>query len=505
MEKRLNTKNHSHRLNFSPVRLDSYIAGKDQKGQDDLVSKYNVVGRTAMDKAQTESGGSVRGRGGQCISIERPSRLGRLALSVTGLRGRYHAADVMAVPMKEFSRAEYPEDPANHSEHHGKYSGRRLVLKRNDETHFDFIFEPKYRHIAKVMFRDIDVSLMTPSLPVWTRDDRGLRRLALTDRQWNRQQVSFEPDSPHIEVSGGDGFERENIYSAELAKNCLNAGLWEVLLFNQEQGKKALYYQGWFRFPLGHYRRIFEHQTCLSYPQHFLYLEHWVNPEGTPVSLDRLREVRRERDVPTAVDPSEAILAVGEQFRKRRTLLANNIRVWNDLYEGNNVRFAAFTKPGRYDVRKPWKNKLWRFRRFERGILREVTCPETTHPLQELELVFSNSAGSEKSRFFVSGFDISALPAVPGEDYFKGLYMPMGIGIPPFFQSYEDLQNHPPDKSPFFSVLLDSEGRWLDHHHIAVDGSIMHRDALDPNLLHVYLLSYERHTLTGHFVISIRD
>jgi hypothetical protein len=105
----------------------------------------------------------------------------------------------------------------------------------------------------------------------------------------------------------------------------------------------------------------------------------------------------------------------------------------------------------------------------------------------------------------VSGFDISALPAVPVEQYLMRLYMPMGIGVPPFFQSYEDLQKHPPDKSPFFSVLLDSEGRWLDHHHIAVDGSIMHRDALNRDLLHVYLLSYERHTLIGHFVISLRE
>jgi hypothetical protein len=30
----------------------------------------------------------------------------------------------------------------------------------------------------------------------------------------------------------------------------------------------------------------------------------------------------------------------------------------------------------------------------------------------------------------------------------------------------------------------------------------MHRDENDPNKLHVYLLSYERHSLVGHFVIS---
>jgi hypothetical protein len=213
--------------------------------------------------------------------------------------------------------------------------------------------------------------------------------------------------------------------------------------------------------------------------------------------------VRKEREVSISVDPDESVIAIGEQFRKRRTLLTKNIRVWKDFYVGRNVRFAAFTKPGRYDVRKPWKNKLWRFRRFERGIFRDVTCHGTSHPLQELELLFSSGPAGERSRFFVSGFDLQAVPALPVEQYFRGLYMPMGIGLPPFFQSYEELQKNPPDKSPFFSLLLDSDDRWLDHHHIAIDGSIMHHDAFDSSQLHVYLLSYERHTLIGHFLISI--
>lgn len=138
-----------------------------------------------------------------------------------------------------YTNAEYPEDPADRSLHFGQYDGRRLTLVKKDATHFDFVFESDNPHVAKVVFRDVDVSLiMTPSLPEWTKADDGLRRIALTDRQWNRQQVSFGgPGSPHVEVSGGDGWEKDNLYSAELAKNCLNAGLWEVLLFVKEGGE----------------------------------------------------------------------------------------------------------------------------------------------------------------------------------------------------------------------------------------------------------------------------
>jgi hypothetical protein len=52
-------------------------------------------------------------------------------------------------------------------------------------------------------------------------------------------------------------------------------------------------------------------------------------------------------------------------------------------------------------------------------------------------------------------------------------------------------------------VLLDSQDRWINHHEVAIDGPVLHRDKLNPDLLHLYLLSYERHTLIGHYVISL--
>ena len=33
----------------------------------------------------------------------------------------------------------------------------------------------------------------------------------------------------------------------------------------------------------------------------------------------------------------------------------------------------------------------------------------------------------------------------------------------------------------------------------------MHRDEYDPNLVHLYLLSYERHSLVAHFVIPLSE
>ena len=434
------------------------------------------------------------------------------AVVVVGLSGlgartyfRYNTSDVMDVAMTEYTNAEYPEDPAGRSVDLGKYSGRKLQLVKKDETHFDFIFTSDHPHVAKVAFKNIDVSLMTPSLPEWAKGDDGLRRVALTDRQWNRQQVSLGgPDSPQVEITGGDGYEVKELYSAELAKNCLNAGLWEVLLFKKENGQKAMYYQGWFAFPLGHYKTVFERNTGLEYWRHWYYLEHWFDPAGTVMALDKLREVTAEREVPARFDAAERVIAGGEQVRKRRTTVAENVVTWGNFSDGHKVRFASFIPPGRYDNGTPWKNEYRRMREFDKAILRDIKSPGSEKPLKELELVFSSPNRPGVCRFLVSGFDPDVLPQLPIDNYREGLYMPMGIGTPPFYQGYDALQKNPPHQSPYVSLLLDADNKWIDHHSFAIDGPVLHRDEKDASKLHVYLLSYERHTLIAHIEVTVK-
>ena len=419
----------------------------------------------------------------------------------TWLHCRYAVSREMQIPIKEFSTAEYPEDPADRSIHFGEYNGRTLQLVQKDETHFDFIFLPQHNQAATVVFRDMDVGLMTPSEPQWTKSDKDLERIALTDRQWNRQQVSLRRESPHIDVTGGNGFEVENLCEAKLAKNCLNAGLWEVMLTVSEHGGKACYYHGWFTFPLGHYKLLFEHNTGLSYWKHWYKLEHWSDPVGTPVRLNGLREVTREREVAARFATDEPVIFAGEQVRKRRTVDAENILAWRDFFDGRKVQFATFTPPGRYDVHRPWHNEFGRLSCFVGAVIRDIRSPARPESLQELELIFQNRETHELSRFIVSGFDMASLPQLSPDRYPEGLYMPMGIGVPPFFQSYDALVQNPPHQSPYFCVLLDPSDRWINHHEVAIDGPVIHRDVNDPTILHVYLLSYERHSLVGHFVV----
>jgi len=77
----------------------------------------------------------------------------------------------------------------------------------------------------------------------------------------------------------------------------------------------------------------------------------------------------------------------------------------------------------------------------------------------------------------------------------------MGIGNPSFFETYDEVLRHPPLRRTFYGFHLDAQNRWVDHHAVGVDGPLMHLDAEDPSMIHLYLLSYERHALLNHVVI----
>jgi len=50
---------------------------------------------------------------------------------------------------------------------------------------------------------------------------------------------------------------------------------------------------------------------------------------------------------------------------------------------------------------------------------------------------------------------------------------------------------------------LDDEGKWLDSHEIGIDGPLLHLSE-DGETLHVWLLSFERHALVGHYSLPYK-
>jgi len=79
----------------------------------------------------------------------------------------------------------------------------------------------------------------------------------------------------------------------------------------------------------------------------------------------------------------------------------------------------------------------------------------------------------------------------------------MGIGNHSFYESYSEHLSYKTKESPYYAILTDDDDHWLDSHKIGIDGPVLHFTDEDRTTLHVWLLSFERHALVGHYEIRI--
>jgi hypothetical protein len=415
---------------------------------------------------------------------------------------RYDDAPDQTVPLQAFSNAEYPEDPEPRSLVFGNYPHQHVRIQQIADTRFRFLLQPASPHAAVIELTEVDLAHLVAAVPPWVKADANLSKLGLIDREWNRQQISFRRDSPSLRVlSGGDGFEEDSVSRVDLATNCLNAGLWELMLFTVEDGEERVYEHTWFTFPLGLYKQLFEHVNGLSYWDYWWSLEHWHDPSGTPVHLDHLRTIVREEPIQVRVALDEQPMARGEQRFKRKNILAPPIHSYRDWYT-QPIRFSSFIPPGRYSLAHPRETQLHYLAEFTGAMLRQVRLSQGEQLRAEIELTFQDNQTGEPTRLIFGGLDLRSLPVLPPTQYERGWQVPLGIGNPSFFEAYEEVLAHPPRQRTFYGFHLDAQNRWIDHHAVGVDGPLLHRDAENPSLIHLYLLSYERHALLNHFVIT---
>ena len=374
--------------------------------------------------------------------------------------------------------------------------------------------------VAQLVLRDIDLTLLMPEVPVHAQRNEALTRWFLTEREFNRQRVIFEPGSPHIDL-GKDlpaelaGYDPEDL-SIALTNNCLGAGYWELAVsVAGEDGSSEKIYQGYFTFPRGVYAEIVAWLNSSAYWQQARTMEAWPGfrfLSGLPFSLETLRQVKAETAVPVTDLKAEEIIATDEQVKKQNLIVyadgtnGEDMRTWEDLRQAD-LKFQSFVPPGIYDASRLWKSDFSQLATVVGATGRQIT---STLPLEsldqsallEVEIDFESEAGALR-KLVISGIDWDQVPKLESADYSEGIYMPLGFGTP-FTQSYDDLVANPPAFSPFFGVLLDEADQVIDYRKdIGINGLVMHRDLADENLLHVYPMSYERITLIGHYVVNL--
>jgi len=360
---------------------------------------------------------------------------------------------------------------------------------------------------ATVNLKNIDLGLFIPTVPKTIQGDKNLKKWFLSEREFNRQRVVFAAGSPQIEVAAGQGLAAQNV-SVQLTNNCLGAGYWELAVYTKQNGQEEALYKGFFTFPRGSYRQLVETANNTSYWQHARSMEGWLGfkfNQGLPFNLNATRSVQSEYQVDAKYPKDETILTLGEQEKKAKLVVYNDtnqpLQTWDDIKQ-SNVQFQSFLAPGSYAESSLWNTNYREIANFSGAVVRDISSKlSSDRSLQEIELSFENDDG-ETRRLIISGLDLQDVPQLKVEDYSDGLYMPIGFGTT-FTQDYEDLQKNPPSESAFFSVVLDENDRVLDYRHdIGINGIVLHRDIANPDLVHIYPLSYERIMLVGHYIID---
>jgi hypothetical protein len=291
----------------------------------------------------------------------------------------------------------------------------------------------------------------------------------------------------------------------DLARNCLNAPLWEVIAYRGEGGGDKPFYHGWLDFPEPLYAAMFEAQNGVPYDRYDGPLETWKDPEKKQVDLSQLRSVERSAELEWKSLNDELYPLVGARKTKYENIVHPEEPESIEAMLADDTTFATFDQPGFYNTGNPRETKLGRLRNVTGVTLRETKVPALEATRYELTIAFEDEDGERVTELVVGGLDLTSLPRLAGDRTDKAWKMPMGVANHSFYESYAEAKKTPVQENPYYGLLLDGEGRFLDSHHVGIDGPLAHWDEVRERVLHVYILSFERHAFVGHFELTLPE
>lgn len=390
---------------------------------------------------------------------------------------------------------QYPDDPdiGFRSKHYVNdfLSGGEITV-HNDVFTLSF-----YVHNQDtIQIHPIDFSEFIPTIPDSLKDDEYLSYLACINQEWNRNQVEFGKDLFSSTV--------ENIVRVDVARNCLNAGLWEIIVYTEENKEVLPIAHGWFSFPESLYAALFHKKNNIAYSTYEQSLEDWVTVESKKVDISQLRTVVAPLSI-NYRDESLSMYPLGGARKKKfkEIIYPQQFSYMKDL-QNDSTMFATFSKPGYYNKKDPRKTELGRFFTLKDANLKQIKSNINGDILHEVQLTFNDRLEKRTTVLTIGGLNLNDFPVLSISEANNGWKNSMGFSNHSF---YEDYQTHRSIKSrfnPYYAFLSDSNGMWLDSHHIGMDGSIFHFSDKERKNLHIWLLSFERHALVGHYVVHIQ-
>lgn len=333
---------------------------------------------------------------------------------------------------------------------------------------------------------EIDLRPFIPRVPLLAKGEPSLTRIALIQRELNRNQTRYPaPGRP------------ETVF---VANNCLKGGLWEIGLDHKDAQGASTYYHGWFTFPKTEYARLFETLNGIPYSAD---LEGYPKLDGLSVPLAKMRTV--VRDVPlTAIDShlGEPVDQFSEQARKAKLVIAPEARTYGDWSAPDRQPLvtAKFTEPGLYDSKDPVRFDLAWLAHPAEAHWRWVQSLQFKDGFTEIELRYQNGY-----RLLLAEARLADLPArgTKPTDEADLLHLTFGIETPEIYANADERASELATERPAYLFLLDAKGDLVDNHHAGVDRVYLWREAGQPDRLHLYLVSYERIALVSHLSVAL--
>jgi len=399
-----------------------------------------------------------------------------------------------SIKIEEKNDIEYPDNPEigyrSDKYQNDLFQESRFLKKAG--LLFDFVVHLKGG--TSLTIDNIDFSEWIPTIPTHIKGNEYLSYLSVVNQEWNRNQVSF--DHNQFTTTNHD------ITRVDIARNCLNTGLWEIILYRKENRRELPVGHGWFNFPQEEYERLFQIKNNIPFDHYRQYLTHWVDPENQVLDKSKLRKIVKKIPVEFQDLSDHPYPLTGEREMKfKEIIFPTEFKSMREL-QSDSTSFATFLPPGLYDRSDERKTELGRFYHIQSIVVNRVAIKSSNKNLSEIEMTFLDKERKRKTSFILGGIDLSALPSLSAQEVDKGWQNSMGFGNHPFYETYEYHQSLRTESNPYYAYLSNEKSEWMDSHKVGIDGPLMYFDNEDENSLHIWLLSFERHAFVGHYIVE---
>ena len=412
---------------------------------------------------------------------------------------------VFESPMIEMTDEEYPDnnDIESRCGDWEQYKHHKVEVIRLDSTNFTILFNPSNDNSDTIKIENINLLEWIPTIPDYVKDNY-LKSIGIINAEWNRQQVKFVEGEFYMSKNREEG---EKTVRVDLARNCLNSYLWELITYAKEGNQQKALYHGWFEFPREFYEELFDevNKGKLTFEEYRTYLVNYKDPASEVINLEKLRSIDSSKNMDFNNLNNEFYPLTGARKSKFKNIVyPKEPKTINDFLT-DSTSFSTFLYPGFYSTSDPRATTLSKLKIPKNVIVRNITSMNSTKDkCLELDITFAkNEDSTDLTRVVIGGVKLDQIPQLAISDYNKGYKMPMGIGNHGFYEIAEYAQHHSSKENPYYAFIVDENDKWLDSHFFGIDGPILHRDENDPELLHYWLLSFERHAMVTHLTFKL--